>query len=293
MVGWTGVIGKIINFVLEKIAGKKLDLLLDDRRRAARQLYQLYLALSDLEVLCQELIVELREMTKVSDPEVSAEWLRDISIAIDETSERFLEATQGLTGVLSIFDPVLAQAVSGLEANKFSFLLVAANGFEPQLENGQIRAVKYTSPGSREDELDLASTYQWYADHQPIDYSRPVEWPNDVLMNFAEEGGLEEGRLTLVEPESLKQLADLIKKHVKSLSAARDGLASFFRQNFKIEDLLAVQEPITKFDRIHSMNRMSDAVHVSYLRYFAGKPIRKIRPPQTSETARSTEGGEE
>lgn len=292
MVGWTGFIGRTISFVLEKITEKKLDLLMDDRRRAARQFYQLYLAVSDLEVLCKELIVELREMTKVNDPTVSAEWLRDISFTVDETSERFLEATQGLTEVLGIFDPVLAKAVSGLEASKFSFLLIAANGFQPQPENGQIQAVKYTSPGPREDELDLSSAYQWHADHQSVDYSRPIEWPDDVLMNLADESDLEEGRLTLAEPESMNRLADLLEKHNESLSSAREGLARFLRQNFKMEDLLAVQEPIARLDRIHVMNRMSDAARISYLRYFAGKPIRKIRAPRTADKRGKTEAVE-
>ena len=164
---------------------------MDDRRKAARQLMGLF-CICDLEVLCKELIVELCEMTESVDPSVLAEWLSNISIAVDETSERFLEATQGLIDVLTIFDPVLAQAVSGLEPHKFSFLLIAANGFQPQLENGA-QAVKYTSPGPREDELDLAKTYQWYADHTPLDYSAPIEWPNDVLMNFVDESDLRGG----------------------------------------------------------------------------------------------------
>lgn len=291
MVAWTGVIAKAINFILEKIAGKKLDLLLDDRRKAARQFYQLYIAVLDLEVLCKELIVELREMTTFNDPTVSADWLRDVSLAIDETSQRFLEATQGLTEVLKIFDPALAQTVSGLEANKFSFLLIAANGFEPQIANGQIHAVKYTSPPTQLDELDFASTYQWYADHRELDYPRPIEWPNDALMNFVDESNLEEGRMTLAEPESMNRLAGRVEKHTESLSAARERLASFLRQNFKIEDLLAVQVPITRFDRIHAMQRMSDAVRISYLRFFAGKPSRKIRAPRNAEETDKTEEG--
>lgn len=291
MVGWTGVIGKTINFVLEKIAGKKLDLLLDDCRKAARQFCQLYLAVSDLEVLCKELIVELREMATANDPTVSAEWLRDVSMAIDETSERFLEATQGLTEVLEIFDPVLAQTVSGLEANKFSFPLIAANGFEPQIANDQIQAVKYPSPRTQLDELDFAGTYQWHADHRQLDYSRPIEWPNDVLINFLDESHLEEGRLTLAEPESMNRLADLVEKHNAFLSAAREGLALFLRQNFKMEDLLALQVPMTRFDRIHAMHRMSDAVRISYLRFFAGKPVRSIRAPRKAEGTDKTEAG--
>jgi hypothetical protein len=293
MVGWTGLIGKIISFFLEKISGKKLDMLLDDRRKAARLFLRLYVAVSDLEVLCKELIAELRDMIEVGDASVSTEWLQNVSIAIDETSERFLEATQGLIEVLTIFDPILAQTVSSLEANKFSFLLIAANGFEPQEQNGQIRAVKYTTPGPREDQLDLAGTYSWYAAHNPIDYSRPIEWPSDVLMNFIDESDLVQDFVTLAEPESMKRLADLLEKHVQSLSSAREGLAALLRQNFKMEDLLAVQAPVTRFDRMHASRRMSDSVHVSYIRFFAGKPVRRIRTPRRSETTGLAEKAEE
>lgn len=88
----------------------------------------------------------------------------------------------------------------------------------------------------------------------------------------------------------MSRLAELIEKHIESLTAARVKLAGFLSQNFKIEDLLAVQEPITKFDRNHASLRMSDAIRVSYLRFFAGKPIRKIRAPQTTEKAGDAKG---
>src|SRR6266481_1741235 len=117
MIGWINLLGRMVVFVVEKLATKKIDLLLDERRKAARQFLRLYHALADLEILTAELIVELRAMVDENDSGVSKEWLTNVATAVDETSQRFLEATLGLHDVLEIFDPALAATVSGLEAH--------------------------------------------------------------------------------------------------------------------------------------------------------------------------------
>src|SRR5690242_9244041 len=126
MVAWVGMFGRIIRFMLEKIASRRIELTLDDRRKAVRQFLTLYYAVTDLELLAKELMAELRDMIELKDPTIASEWLRNISLAVDETSQRFLEATQGLRAILEIFDPVLALTLSDMEANKLSFLLLAS-----------------------------------------------------------------------------------------------------------------------------------------------------------------------
>jgi hypothetical protein len=71
-------------------------------------------------------------------------------------------------------------------------------------------------------------------------------------------------------------LADLLDHHLLSLTAARESLAEFLRTNFRFEDLLALKRPVSEFDRIHAMHRMSDSVGIPYVRMFAGKPPRKF-----------------
>jgi len=280
VVGWIGLLGKAISFMVGKITSKKIDLSFDQRRKAARQFLGLYQALGDLEVLTRELIVELRYMCESDDPSVSAEWLREASLTVDETSQRFLEATLGLCDVLDIFDPLLSHTVCALEAHKFSFLLIAAQGFEPAVQNGQITEVRYTEPGARASELDLERTYRWYADRYPLDTSRPLEWPEDVLLGFVNEDDYNHDRLTMREPESIVRFANLLENHLHALTLARTELASLLRAKFSIEDLLAVQAPVDRFDRMHVNHRMSDSSRVPYVRMFAGRPARRIPPPE-------------
>jgi hypothetical protein len=276
VVGWIEYIGRLINFAVEKISGKKIDLSMDERRRAARKFLALYQAVSDLELLCRELVIELRAMSEEQDPTVSCHWLYDASCAIDETSQRFLEATHGLLETLKIFDPILANTVSGLEAHKFSFLMIAVHGFERVGDGKEV--VHYTQPSDRANSLDLPANYKWYAESDLG--SSPIEWPEEVALSFInDDEDTKTDRLNLRDPASMKRLADLIEQHPRSLSEARESLAKFLRDNFKFEDLLALQRPVSEFDRLRVMNRMSDSVGIAYTRMFAGKPIRKFPPP--------------
>ncbi|MGC2530360.1 MAG: hypothetical protein WA639_21645 [Candidatus Acidiferrum sp.] len=270
MVGWIEYIGRLINFAVQKIAGNKIDLSMDDRRRAARKFLTLYHAVSDLEVLSQEVMIELRAMTQEEDPAISREWLRETSNTIDETSQRFLEATHGLFETLKIFDPILASTVSGLEASKFSFLLVAVHGFERTGDDNEV--IQYTQPSDEANSFDLAENYKWYAENDTR--SGPIEWPERVALSFVDMDDTKSDRLNLRDPASMTRLADLIELHIQSLSAARESLAKFLRENFKFEDVLALQRPISQFDRTHVMHRMSDSVGIPYMRMFAGKPMR-------------------
>jgi hypothetical protein len=73
---------------------------------------------------------------------------------------------------------------------------------------------------------------------------------------------VESDRAVLRDPSSVLQMASLLEKHLESLSAARESLATFLRERFNIEDLLSVRKPVSKFDRIHTMHRMSDDGHL-------------------------------
>jgi hypothetical protein len=279
VVGWIEYVGRLINFAIEKISGKKIDLSMDERRRAARKFLALYHAVSDLEVLCRELVIELRALNQEQDPSVPRDWLREATCSIDETSQRFLEATHGLIETLRIFDPVLASTVSGLEANKFSFLMLAVRGFERVGDDNDV--VEYTQPSEEANSLDLTANYKWHDENDGN--PGPIEWPDGVALSLIDIDDTEIDRLNLREPASLTRLADMIERHLQSLTAARESLARFLRDSFKFEDVLAVQRPIPQFDRIHVMHRMSNSVGIPYMRMFAGRPIRKVPPPPDKE----------
>lgn len=280
MIGWAEIIGRLASFAAEKLLGRKIDLLLDDRLRAARGFMRFYQALGDLEVLVKEIIVESRAvLDDGEDSTVSKEWFNDVSIAVDETSERFLEASDQIVESIEIFDPPLALTVSDLSAHKFSFLVVAATGFKAFDDNGYaLETAEYSKPTDQAvEKLDLAGRYEWYKANYPLDATKSLEWPRWAHQSMLDVEDVDNDFIRIKDPESLRRLIETLDIHVKTLSDAREKFAAFFRSNFSVEDLLAIREPIRQYDRLHASKRMSDALHLPYSRYFAGKPTRRAR----------------
>src|SRR5437899_12917891 len=54
VIGWLGFIGKLMQFCVEKIVGKRIDLRLDEKKRAATSFIRLYNSLQDLESICAQ-----------------------------------------------------------------------------------------------------------------------------------------------------------------------------------------------------------------------------------------------
>ncbi len=288
MIGWLGFLAKMLTFTLEKITGKVIDLQMDDRRRAARRFMAVYHVLSDLEVLAKEVIVELKYIVATNDPSIQRDWLREISVAVDETSQRFLEATLGLGEVLRIFDSVLASTVSALEAGKFSFLILAAHGFELEGKDANSEGIKYTYPKPDLESLDLQQYYRWYEEHYPLDATDSLEWPEWVICGYVQEDDVCEDRVVLREPKSADRLLSLLTEHLAKIGVAREQLGEFLRKHFTSQDLLAMRSPVQQFDRLHVMYRMSDAVGTTYTRFFASRPARRIQMQQDDQELADT-----
>ena len=240
MLGWLGFLAKMLTFTVEKITGKAIELKMDDRRRAARRLMGLYHALLDLEVLTQEISLELKQVVGVEDPAIQAKWVHDVSIAVGETSQRFLEATLGLKEILQIFDPVLASTVSDLEASKFSSLMLAAQGFEPEGKSPNYDGIKYSFPKIELETLDLDQYYLWYKEHYPLDSRTSGSWPNWVIFGYVEESDVREDRVLLTDGHSAGRLISMLTRHLVRIAAARKQLAEFLSKHFTFQDLLAV-----------------------------------------------------
>ncbi|HMJ54624.1 MAG TPA: hypothetical protein VK540_21230 [Polyangiaceae bacterium] len=271
MVGWFGLVSKLLDFTLDKLVGKKLELAMDDKRKAARVFLGMYHALRDLEVLSMEILSEIEVMIREDDPSVSAEWLRNVSLALEGRSELFLDSSYGIRDVLSVIDPALANAVAELEAGKSSFLIMASHGIEPEFEENMVTAVKYTYPKAGVDDFDLEAHYKWYAEHYPLSNSSPVNWPSWALHGFIQRDEVCEDRLVLRDPHSMQRFAALVQHQLRSLSATRDALGAFISERFTLEDLLAVGKVVSAYDPVHSTVRMSEATSIAPGRWRTGQ----------------------
>ena len=284
MIMWLGLVAKFLNFVAEKTAGRVIDAAADPKRKAVRTLLGFYHCLDDLEALSREILVELRYLRDQVNAELRAEWIAQTALAVDQTSQRFVESTLGLGDALEIFDPVLAATVGDLEAHKFSFLLTASAGFTAEPKKGTPEGIRYTRPAQSLLDVPLDQRYDWYKSNWPLDARGSLDWPDWTtfgLIRGAEDVVKE--RLRLEDPQSVNALLEVLESHANHLQEARRRLGDLLRSNFTLEDLLAARTPRQQFDRNHVMQRQGDALGVPYTRFFMGKPASRM--PRADESA--------
>lgn len=276
MIGWSGLIGQLVQYILSKISGKEVDMTAENRRRASRTFLGFYQTLSDLESVVQDTLFVLEKWGEIGEPRARKEWLADLGFAIDETSQRFLESTLGIQEVLEIFDPVLAHTVSDIEAHKGSFLLLASDGFKIPPNSPGDEAI-YTVPNVGGQSPDLEERYTWYQEHYPLDFAKSVEWPAWVTFGYIQDIESEVSKETLFinDQTSREHLVQLLKSHQVTLAKARTGLGYFIRRHFTVDDLLAVREPVKTLDPLRRMHRTSEIAAAPYTRFFSGRPIRR------------------
>lgn len=172
MILWLGVIGGMIKFMAEKLAGKRIDLALDQKRKAGRTFVRLHEILERLGELSKELSKDIDQST--IDGRDREAWLFNLDEEMMLSNE-FLHLADGLHEVLRIFDPNLSVALNGLVYYKFSMLVLASESFRrpSQTDNPSIM-IEYIYP-----RLDLTSKGYavWLFAKEPSDLRSELRVP--------------------------------------------------------------------------------------------------------------------
>src|SRR5688500_14602897 len=108
-----GLVGKLVEFLATKLIGRKIDLSLDDRRRACRAFTELYHCVDRLEEITSIFLNELELLQGGSAYDIINEY-HNQSHSIESVSRRFLEIKAELGWALEVFDPTLAAALEQL-----------------------------------------------------------------------------------------------------------------------------------------------------------------------------------
>lgn len=262
MLAWTGFIGKLIQFCVEKLIGKKIELALDQKKRAAVAFLRMYNSLQALESVCSEFLRGALPVVRGEKARLRGPWLRSLSEQTDKASADLLASVADLLGVIQIFDPALALMFGEIRQGKFIFLALSS-GFAQMTShlelNDDATAVKnltYTAPSDELDAIDLEGIYsiaqQWgdrpfvqrdwepdFIDGKLVLKNVATEWPKDSLMNLLE-GRIVKRILLPNDVPQLKRLYDLTEQHLAVLTKTRETLRSFVADRFSIEDLLYV-----------------------------------------------------
>ncbi|MDX2215796.1 MAG: hypothetical protein SFY66_21210 [Oculatellaceae cyanobacterium bins.114] len=119
MLGWLGFLGKLVEFSITKIAEKKLDLALDQRKQAAKSFLSLYESLEQLEQAAIEFIYQSQNGLASENKRVLYRVpIVRISKDIDNASTIFFKSFNDLRQIISLYDEELHKMLWGIRVGK-------------------------------------------------------------------------------------------------------------------------------------------------------------------------------
>jgi hypothetical protein len=242
---WAGVIGKMVAFFSSKLAGKWVDLKLDEKKRAARSFAKLYFAMEELEGITSRLLEELTNLQNGNGRYFEGAWSH-ISERLDANSWQFLESVRELGDVIKFFDPVLAAELVQLSDYKASFLGAASWHFEKESKSEKALPFRYEEPAEKFLLIDYEKTYQWLETRENLYDVRDVwEWPEDFLVRFhIRDEDFEQRTLSLDDLESVVVFRQMLERHSVALTEGKEQLRGLMIKHFTIEDVLYVTQQL-------------------------------------------------
>ena len=243
----TGMVAKLVEFVLTTIVGKQLDLRLDDRKRVSRAFLALFDAILEVERVVKEFKDHLAPVIKGRRGFwMPKAWSLDYFSRAQKASDHFVDALTKVGSAISIYDLSLRLLLDDIYRSKTllvrSPLQFEELNFEVEYNEATFKRLVYSVPSAALDSKAFERL------------RKTVENISEALLSQdlrAEPSAftIEPPTLSeyLVEQEILpdddlgvSSLYTFLEKHLQALASARESLAKFMRDNFKIEDLMIV-----------------------------------------------------
>lgn len=188
MLTWMGFVGKLIELILNKVVGKKLDLTLDEKKKAAKAFFRFHEAVVELEIILDHFLSYIESFVQGRNSNIHRVHLDSATRNLESASSEFLSSLKELGKVLYFFDRNLAALFAYINYSKRGVLrniyLFFAESSEQEIENEYHR--RYLFEDSRElSELRSNHTAKFKA-IEVNKYLRAIEYtiPTDTLMNI-------------------------------------------------------------------------------------------------------------
>jgi hypothetical protein len=254
MLAWLDILSKTLEFVAQKLLGKRIDLSLDQKQKACRGFLEFYDLLFDLEDLAIEFAHLIDPSTHQDRPRRYSYRFAELADRAKALSDDFARKAEGLAVGISIYDPALFRAIGQIMHSKWSWGLGLSRALSPSgnwfdvirredsplpPENRQIERINFKALEQEGESLDLEWTYEEgqrrLLGGEKIDPR--MSW-NDILAEVVTPL-ITFKSITIEDLEARDYLASDILEHLRLLNKAREGLALFIRDNFNIDDVLA------------------------------------------------------
>ena len=254
MLGWLGFLGKLFEFAATKILGWRIDLRLDQKKSACKDLIEFYELVLELEALCAVGVDILEPVALREKARLYPRAAKELSEKATSLSHSFLSRLPHLIRALEILDPALAVLLSDIARGKLARLnpqrlskVFEAAAREPKLErrDGIGFVLRFHVP-SDFPEAQLEDLYSALYRKLPVplesidDESRLLVGNDhpDLLSGLLPPEQVREVELFPEDYEAIRALHSDLKRHLETLHGVRTALRTFIASRFSLEDLL-------------------------------------------------------
>jgi hypothetical protein len=228
MIGATGLLGKIAEFLAQELSKRKFTRDTDKRAQACEAFTRLYFLLVDLQAITDYIREGAWDAVKRNHPDSFAFYIRDSLRRIKLASNDYMETVTLLAEPLEIYAPELAEALGTITAYKFNILWEISQAYivESELNGTQIVKMRYLKPEDRLLEIDIAAYVERVARGEARLRADNFEWPEIFLYRGDIASTFKEVELDFLSVEDIKHFAELLDRHAKLLWQANSRCAN-------------------------------------------------------------------
>jgi hypothetical protein len=231
-----GLLSKFVELVASKLIGKRLDIALDERRRACYSFVELLSVLKGFYSITVAFVDELEKSNLET-------WITINLIVIhrrtiDSLTTRFFELRNDLFFTLEVLDPPLAEIFEEVHAFKGSIFYALAESLTIPEEEPRNQSIQYRRPSELVLAIDLEQFYQSLQSHSGTNSDRPWMWPEELFEMANWETAFPSIQFKTDDRTTLDQFVSDLKHQSQLLEAAIEKLRALIKDNFTLDEVL-------------------------------------------------------
>ena len=237
MIMGAGLLSKFVELVASKLIGKRLDMALDDKRRACYSFVELLSIMKGFYAVTTSFVEELEENDAESWVTINLIVIHRRTIG--SLTSRFFELSDNLCLTLEVLDPALAELFQQVHTFKGSLFYSLADSITIPEEEPRNQSVIYRRPSERVLAIDLEQFYQSLPSHRAEDTARPWIWPTELVEVADWEAAFPSIQFKVHDKEKLVELVNDLKDQASRLHSAIEQLRVLIKDNFTLDEVLA------------------------------------------------------
>jgi hypothetical protein len=233
----TGLLSKFVELVASKLIGKRLDIALDEKRRACYSFVELLSILKGFHSITEGFIQEIDQYE--GESWVTINLLAIHRQTVQSLTTRFFVLNNDLFLTLDVLDPALAEIFSQIHTFKGSIFYALADSITIPEEEPRNQSIVYRHASDRVLAIDMEAFYRSLQGLRKDDQDRPWIWPVELAEVADWQAAFPSIQFKTNDIEELKRFVNDLRGQLHLLKMAVDQLRTLIKDNFTLDEVLA------------------------------------------------------